>query len=582
MTASEKSFITPEYSEILDSLPQWLFIVSEQRELLFINKAARIFLGLPSDVLTTWPDLVSSTPEIFENVRINEALKRSDYYQQNFSDKNGVYYSLTVNLLETWADSFAGQYFLVSIFPQKQNVAVTDKLHHEMSFQALLDAMPDLIFLLNSHGEFISYRAPNSSALALPPEAFLGKSIDTVLPPSLSTQTRIHLKAALDTGNLQVYEYSLEVPLGSQNIRYFESRMTKCGSDAVLTIIRDTTERQMALAHLVESEEQYRNVVEHSNDGICVLQDGVVKFANPQLSILSGYPLEKMVGLDFVSLIQPAFQDMVSHKYNLIIDGKEDNQRYETQLLRPDQGTIEVEFNISSISFLGRRAALAFVRDISERKRSEEELLSSLKEKDVLLREVHHRVKNNLQIVSSMLHLQSATIQDKASQMKIVECQARIRSMALIHTKLYQSENISKINFTSYLRSLVANLYRLYGRDENEISYTIKADDVHLDLETAIPCGLIVNELFSNSLKHAFPSSMQGNILLKMSHLGQGEYEIAMSDDGVGFPANFSLDNAESLGLTLVTSLVEQLEGTLELRTDKGTNIAIRFQQLTA
>jgi two-component sensor histidine kinase len=214
--------------------------------------------------------------------------------------------------------------------------------------------------------------------------------------------------------------------------------------------------------------------------------------------------------------------------------------------------------------------------DITERKQAEEKLRESLHEKEVLLKEVHHRVKNNLQVVSSMLSLQSMNASDPAMIRQLQESQDRVRSMALIHEKLYRSGDLARINFEEYVRSLTAYLVRTYSRQGQRIELRLDVSDIPLGIDHAIPCGLIINELVSNALKYAFPADRAGTITVSIRQ-GGGRYTLFVGDDGVGMPVQVDYRNHSSLGLQLVNTLVSQLEGNITMSTEKGTAFTIQF-----
>ena len=220
------------------------------------------------------------------------------------------------------------------------------------------------------------------------------------------------------------------------------------------------------------------------------------------------------------------------------------------------------------------------IQDITERKRVEEQILTSLKEKEVLLQEVHHRVKNNMQLISSLLNLQSSQIKDKKALEALKSSQNRVRSMALIHERVYQSKDFARVNFSDYAQSLSSHLLSSYGIDPQVIKLNLDIKDVFLDINTAIPCSLIINELVSNSLKHAFPEGKKGEIEIVAHLLNENETEFVVSDNGVGIPKEVDFRETESLGLHLVTILVEdQLHGDIKLDRAKGTSFCIRFKK---
>ncbi|HEY9296076.1 MAG TPA: histidine kinase dimerization/phosphoacceptor domain -containing protein, partial [Phormidium sp.] len=221
--------------------------------------------------------------------------------------------------------------------------------------------------------------------------------------------------------------------------------------------------------------------------------------------------------------------------------------------------------------------------ELNERKRTEEQLKTSLKEKEVLLKEIHHRVKNNLQVISSVLRLQTDYIKDEKVLELFKDSQNRIRSMALIHEKLYQSSNLLKINFDEYIRDLGNTLLSSYAASSQAVTLNTEAEEVWLNIDTAIPCGLIINELVSNSLKHAFPSNTRENELwVGLRHTSEDQFVLTVRDNGIGFPKDIDFRNTESLGLELVCVFTEQLDGEIELVQEStiGTTFTITFSEV--
>ena len=202
-------------------------------------------------------------------------------------------------------------------------------------------------------------------------------------------------------------------------------------------------------------------------------------------------------------------------------------------------------------------------------------------EKEILLKEIHHRVKNNLAVICSLLYLQENNIKDETCKQVFKNSRNRIKSMALVHEKLYQYEDLTQINFAEYLKDLADNLFSVYGV-KDKIAFSTNLKDVRLPIDLAIPCGLIVNELISNSLRHAFPEGKDGKIHLTFSKENYDQITLTVSDNGVGFPANLDFRKAKSLGLKLVNIILDhQLKGTIELDKSKGTKFTISFSPLS-
>lgn len=217
-----------------------------------------------------------------------------------------------------------------------------------------------------------------------------------------------------------------------------------------------------------------------------------------------------------------------------------------------------------------------------ELRKAEEQITKSLREKEALLKEIHHRVKNNLQLICSMLSLQLPYIKDPQAIEIFKESQTRIYSMALIHEKLYRSESMARINLSEYIPSLVANLFLSYGVTESTIRPRIDVENINLSIDKVIPCALIINELVSNSLKHAFPHSPgadgTGELHIDLHPAAQNEILIIVRDNGVGLPEGFEIQRCESLGLKLVSVLAKQLQGDIQVHSNGGTEFSVRFK----
>jgi PAS domain S-box-containing protein len=225
------------------------------------------------------------------------------------------------------------------------------------------------------------------------------------------------------------------------------------------------------------------------------------------------------------------------------------------------------------------KGVIEYVRDITPQKEAEDRLQASLLEKEVLLREIHHRVKNNLQVIQALISLQSRRLKDAQAVDMYRESQRRIRSMALVHERLYQSTNLSRIDFADYARSLVIHLFHSLLPDGRPVELKFDLEPVALDVNTAIPCGLILSELVSNALKHAFPEGRTGEIRVSL-HRGPGPVvRLGVRDDGVGLPPGFDLGLSDSLGMQIVVTLVSQIEGRLRIGQERGSDFEVEFPE---
>jgi two-component sensor histidine kinase len=220
-----------------------------------------------------------------------------------------------------------------------------------------------------------------------------------------------------------------------------------------------------------------------------------------------------------------------------------------------------------------------YFRDVTERRDAEEKIKRTLQEKEVLLREVHHRVKNNLQVICSMLRLQERNFRDETMLQVLRECRERVMAMAMLHDQLHRAKDFSNINLGEYIRNLAASLFCSYGVNSADVGLRMDIEDIPVAVDTAIPCGLIVNELVSNSLRHAFPERRKGRISLGLHAQPGGSVELTIGDDGRGFPECAHPANTRSLGLWLVDLLADQIGAAVERSSDAGTQYRLVFQE---
>ena len=242
---------------------------------------------------------------------------------------------------------------------------------------------------------------------------------------------------------------------------------------------------------------------------------------------------------------------------------------------RKDGTEFAAEASISKVIVDDQMRMTVILRDVSRRVAAEEKIKLSLREKEALLREIHHRVKNNLQVVSSLLGLQSRGVSEEQTRMMLEESQNRVQSMAMLHESLYHSGNLSEIDFPEYVRQLASHLFQSYGVGPERIRLRTNLDNLNLGLDAAVPCGLIINELVSNSLKHAFPSGEEGEIRIELRESPEGMVKLIVADSGVGFDT--SAPSRKTLGLRLVRMLAEQLGAKVEMQSRGGTETQLTF-----
>ena len=344
----------------------------------------------------------------------------------------------------------------------------------------------------------------------------------------------------------------------------------------------DITALKKSKLKLKESEKRYRTLYSSMNESVSINRliysdedvpvDYEIVDVNPAFEEISGVSREQCVGKtasELAKLEKPPYFEIYSKVSQTGI-----STRFETYFELLDK-----YFDISVFS-LSKDMFVTVSEDITERKKSEDKIRASLKEKEVLLQEIHHRVKNNMQIISSLLNLQTMYVDgDEVALDVLKESQNRVTSMSMIHEKLYQSSDFMHVEIGEYIEKLVTDLLYSYAIPKGQIVPVVDYDEIELNIETSIPCGLIISELVSNSLKYAFPKGRTGKIAVSLRNSDDG-YILIVSDDGVGLPENLEFTRTDSLGLELVNNLVDQIDGTIELDKSSGTKFLIKFNEL--
>ncbi len=377
------------------------------------------------------------------------------------------------------------------------------------------------------------------------------------------------------------------------------------GETMLQAIVRDITRRKEAEEFKNKSIKSYFEIFNTSSDYIFIINEKeFIIDVNKSTIDRFDIPKEEIIGKTFQVLSDAVRNDFTHFQKNVSESWKKKQKKFDWWGKTRKGEIFPMEIILRNGSYFGKNVLIVNARDISERvmaeeeklraevaeasasflkkeiderKISEEKLKETLSEREMLLKEVHHRVKNNLQVISSILNLQSSYVKDQYTLSMLKECRDRIKSMSFIHESLYQTKNFSHVDFGDYLKSLCSNLlysYSVSGR----VTLNYDIDNIFLTLDTAIPTGLIVNELVSNSLKYAFPDNQKGNIFVSLKRTKKGHNILTVEDDGVGMPANLNYKETDSLGLQLVVTLSDQIDGELILKKRKGTCFVIEFK----
>jgi PAS domain S-box-containing protein len=354
------------------------------------------------------------------------------------------------------------------------------------------------------------------------------------------------------------------------------------GGPAIQGVILDVTDQVAAEDNLKQRTRLIEAIVKNIPFGIAVseIDTGKSIFINDEFKDIYGLSDEEDTGLRKFwtqAIVAPEERKNITNKLKTDIRQKKPEDLFWNNIEILTKKGDKKYISVKNIPLYDLNLMLLTAEDVTDRIKAEKDLQDSLHEKDILVREIHHRIKNNLQTISSLLDLQAESITDRKSLEAFRNSQSRIRSMALIHERLYKSEDLSKIEAPGYVNSLIQYLENTYGSPSWKIEINAAIDNIYLDLDTAIPCGLIINELVSNSIKHAFTENHRGSIHVTLRGDDNKNLLLVIGDNGVGIPESFNPEKSESLGLQLVSLLTKQLNGSIKIDRVKGTTFTVTF-----
>ncbi|MBD2446168.1 PAS domain-containing protein [Nostoc sp. FACHB-152] len=408
---------------------------------------------------------------------------------------------------------------------------------------------------------------------------------EQVFPPAVAKVVRQHYQDCVTAGKTITYEECL--PFKGQETWWITSLTPLKDENSHIYRIVGSSLNITAQKRAQKMLELQAVITRNMAEGICLVRvvDGIFVYTNPKFEQMFGYEPGELIGRH-VSIVnyrdENTTPDEVTQRItHTILQHSE--ATYEIHNVKKDGTGFWCQATASVFEHPEYGTVLVAVQqDITEHKLAEEQIKTSLKEKEVLLKEIHHRVKNNLGIVSSLLQMQCRRTQDPQATAILRDSQNRIASIALVHEKLYRSADLANIDFAQYIPDLTTHLFDSYNVSSNFIKLNIQVDNTSLDIETAIPCGLIINELVSNALKYAFPDNRTGEIQVSLSQQNKCDVILIIRDNGIGLPADFDTKKIKTLGITLVQGLVKQLRGTLEINSHQGTEFKIKVTKSRA
>ncbi|MDQ1251769.1 MAG: hypothetical protein QG646_880 [Euryarchaeota archaeon] len=478
-----------------------------------------------------------------------------------------------------------------------QDITESKKAEEKIQILAnVVESSNDAIGTMSLNGTITSWNHGAEQVYSYSVEEILGKCVSALAPPNLEKETIKLIEKIKQGEKIHQYETTrfkkdgnlINVSITLSPVFDIHGKLT-----AVSFISRDVTERKRVEEKLRESEEKYRNIVETANEGILIVDDkATITYANKKLTDLLGYTLEESIGRSIWDFLDEEARAIV--RLNLEKRWQGISESFELKLKRKDGSSLLAFVNAKSLFDKGGKliGVMSMLTDITKRKEAEEALANI---EIARKKEIHHRIKNNLQVISSLLDLQAdklkgkSNIRDSEVLDAFRESQDRVISMALIHEKLYKNGEIDTLDFSSYIEDLTENLFLTYRLGNPGLSLNMDLEgNVFLGMDTAVPLGIIINELVTNSLKHAFKGRDRGEIRIKLyreKDIDEGEsgefknagFTLTVSDNGVGIPENLDINNVDTLGLQLVASLVDQLEGEFKLKRDNGIEFTMKF-----
>ncbi len=580
-----------KYRTLVESLDEGIAIVDENENFTFVNRAVSNILGYSKEelLLSNLSELVSQ--EEFKKIKAQTQLRKagkSSRYEVELIRKDGTprFILLSASPIINKLGEYKGAFGIYSDITKRKKAEIELK-NSEAKLQTIIDNMSDIVFQISLDGT-IKYISPNVKELyGYDPDYLVGKNFKITTP-------RYELRQAVDAfrkslSGKDVKNLIIDQKDNFGNIIPMEVNVKSVKENgkviAVQCNMRNIEERKKAEEAFRESEAHFRSLLENAKDyviyrlgkGTSPYRSKVIK-VSPSLKNIAGIAEQDIY--DFNKWFKVVHPDDLERIKAANMRGFSPPYKFDEifRINHPVKGLCWL--HIKSNGIVDTNNELKYVNglitDVTKRKQAEEQIQKDLQEKNLLLQEVHHRVKNNMQVISSLLNLQASYIVDDNTKDALKQIDQRIRSMALIHQRLYETENYVSIDFDHYLKSLTIMLFRSYRIDPAKIELILDAKNIAFNINKAIPVALLVNELISNSIKHAFPGNRKGKIMVRMESK-KDKYTLEVCDNGIGLPDNIDFKNPASLGIQLINALTIQLHGTLEVRKEKGACFFIKF-----
>ncbi len=577
------SLVPVAHEKLFAGMTDGVVALDADSRVIDINTAARKLIDFPKDAVGRRVDeIFAAWPHYLERFRGVEKLQTEIPIG---SPEDPAWVELRISPLLGEQGRLRGRLITLRDITERK-LAEQARLRSEGHFRILVENAPDAIFV-QTEGQF-AYVNPGTCRLlgAAEPERLLGRSVADQFRSDFREIVAERIKKVnVDRERMPPNEeVMLKLDGTPVEVEVAAVPLVYGGRNGALVFVRDITDRKRAEEALFEQGRRFKGIYDHTDDAVFLIRVEpagrlVYEGTNPTHQIKSGLRPEDLWEKTPEEALPPEIAAHVRARYEECLRRGEP-YTYEEDLVLPigpktwQTQLVPIPGPDGCVNLIA-----GFSRDITEQKRTEAALRASDEEKGVLLKEIHHRVKNNMQVISSMLNLQSREMRDPKVLEVFRDTQTRIRSMALVHEKLYQSKDLARVDIRSYLQTLIVHLFHAHRTDSDRVRSEMTIEQSSLDINSAIPVGLIVSELVSNALKYAFPDERKGHIRIGLVPAPDNKLVLTIADDGVGLPADLDIREAESLGLQIVNMLVEQLDGEIEVGREAGTEFRIAFRE---